>query len=61
MPEDRRVQLRCSAGCLMMFHQQHCWRPFQELYEHETRDPSSGQGINITQVCVIIVIGEQTG
>ena len=51
MPEDRRVQMRCTAGCLMMWHQ-NCWRPFQELWEHETRDPSSGQGVNITQVCV---------
>lgn len=48
MPDERRVQLRCSAGCLMLWHQE-CWRKFQDGFEHETRSPATGVGTNLTQ------------
>lgn len=41
-PADRRMHMRCSAGCSMVWHQE-CWRKFQELYDKET-------SINLTHV-----------
>lgn len=54
-PDDKRYQLRCSAGCLVVCHVD-CWRDFEKGYEAETRDSSSsGHGVNLIQVCVCCV------
>ncbi|WIA12834.1 hypothetical protein OEZ85_006462 [Tetradesmus obliquus] len=47
-PSERRVQMRCSAGCGMLWHQE-CWRRFQDGYEQESRSSDAPHGINITQ------------
>jgi hypothetical protein len=48
-PSERHVHMRCSAGCVMVWHQE-CWRRFQDGYEQETRGGDTPHGINITQV-----------
>lgn len=52
-PDDKRYQLRCSAGCLVVCHVD-CWHDFERGYEAETRDSSSsGHGVNLIQVWVL--------
>jgi hypothetical protein len=51
LPEEKRYVMKCSAGCVMMWHgHERCWKEFEKGYEQETRDSATGHGINLVQV-----------
>ena len=51
LPEEKRYVMKCSAGCVMMWHgHERCWKEFEKGYEQESRDNTTGHGINLVQV-----------